>query len=328
MAEASRVTKLNCPLGILVMNHLNPLAPPAPGEFVRVSGSSMHVLRRGNGSPTVVLESGAGGSVLEWAQVADGLCQDATVVMRDRPGFAWSEYAARDRSAIAAAKELRELLEALRIPPPFVLVGHSLGGLHVRAFAAMYPNEVSGMVLVDASHERIFDGEHLLIAQVKMFRWLIALRPLIGKERLRQMYRRAILSGDDRGEASPAKRIFETFDAMDRLDGPWFKGIRDEYESVLQSCEQIDLLRKNQPFPQVPLRVLSQGRISTSRREQALASRLRKLHADLASLSTDSRHIIAKNSGHLIQLDEPELVIAAVREVLRSNSRQWHVTRP
>lgn len=300
------------------MKPINEPAPAAPGILVPVGGVPMHALVRGRGGPAVVLESGAGGSVLEWAQVAQALSADTTVVMRDRPGFAWSAYARRDRSALAAAQDLRELLERLRIPGPYVLVGHSLGGLHVRAFAALFPKEVTGMVLVDASHERVFDGQALLVAQIRMFRWLIALRPLLGRERLRTLYKRAMMPPADGEPSAEIRRIFATFDAMDRRGGPWFAGIRDEYGAVLKSCEQLSALRASSPFPQVPLRVLSQGRSYADKRMHFFGERMRALHADLASLSPDSQHLIAERSGHLIQLDQPELVVGAVRDVLRA----------
>ncbi|WP_344972547.1 alpha/beta fold hydrolase, partial [Streptosporangium fragile] len=127
---------------------------PAPGRTVEADGVALHALTEGRG-PAIVIECGLGGSQLEWEEVADGLRGRATVVRYDRPGFGWSPGARCDRRSAATAARLRALLHALDVPPPYVLVGHSFGGLHVRAFAAAEPSAVAGMVLVDPAHERM-----------------------------------------------------------------------------------------------------------------------------------------------------------------------------
>jgi len=276
----------------------------------------MHALVRGTGKPTVFLESGAGGSVLEWSAVAEALSSQATVVCRDRPGFAWSNYVDRDRSAVAAAQDIQELLQALDRPGPYVLVGHSLGGLHVLAYALMFPREVAGVVLVDSAHNRAYEGQWLLRSMIHVMRGLILLRPLLGKRFVRDIYFRMLTSG----QTTPAQMtpILNVFSLMDEANGHWFKGMYDEFGSVIRSASQVTELRRLYAFPQVPVRIISQGRgLEANSPHKAMFERLVSLHSELCSLSPYSKHLIADQSGHMVQLDQPDLVTEAILEVIR-----------
>ncbi len=106
----------------------------------------------GHGSPTVVLESGLGHGKRVWAPVFNGLSSVTRVVAYDRAGYGQSEASDQPRSGLQIVAELRALLQTEGLPPPYVLVGHSLGGTYMKLFAKMYPTEVAGVVLVDARH--------------------------------------------------------------------------------------------------------------------------------------------------------------------------------
>lgn len=131
-------------------------AHPAPGELLELAdGRTLHLQVAGeeHDSPTVLLFSGAGTSVSAWGRVLPSVAEHTTVVAYDRPGLGWSDPSEAGTSAEAVLADLREALELRGIGGPYVLVGHSLGGHHARAFASAYPNEVAGIVLVDPSHE-------------------------------------------------------------------------------------------------------------------------------------------------------------------------------
>jgi pimeloyl-ACP methyl ester carboxylesterase len=297
-------------------NSTRQVIPPAPGKLVAVGGARMHAIVKGTGTATVILESGAGGSVLEWSMVAEALSAEATVVTRDRPGFAWSDYVKRDRSAVAAAQDMRELLQALGKPGPYVLVGHSLGGLHVLAYAMMFPKEVAGVVLVDSAHDRAYEGQWVLRSMLQVMRGLILLRPILGKRFVRDTYFRMLTSG----QAMPTQMepILALFSIMDEANGPWFKGMYDEFGSVIQSAHQVTELRRLAAFPRVPVRIISQGLgLKASSPHKAMFERLVALHAELCCLSPNSQHHIAEQSGHMVQLDQPSLVVDTILEVLR-----------
>src|SRR5437879_304557 len=125
---------------------------PLPGHLVRVNEGRMHILVTGEGTPTVVFESGMGASCLSWTLVQPRVAQFTRAVSYDRAGHGWSDPARERRTAQQIAQELHVLLDAAGIPGPYVLVGHSFGGYVNRAFAHLYRNEFVGMVLVDSVH--------------------------------------------------------------------------------------------------------------------------------------------------------------------------------
>ena len=127
---------------------------PAPGLLVRVDGRQMHLQVRGADSdgPTVVLEAGMGSFSPNWHWVQEELAPAVRTVSYDRAGLGWSPRSRQPRDAQSIAMELRDALREAAIEPPYVLAGHSFGGLPVRAFADLYPELTAGLVLVDASH--------------------------------------------------------------------------------------------------------------------------------------------------------------------------------
>jgi pimeloyl-ACP methyl ester carboxylesterase len=127
---------------------------PAPGLLVHVDGRQIHlqVLGTESGGPTVVLEAGMGSFSPNWYWVQQELAPTVRSVAYDRAGLGWSRRSRRPRDAQTIAVELRDALREAGIEPPYVLAGHSFGGLPVRAFADLYPEMTAGLILVDASH--------------------------------------------------------------------------------------------------------------------------------------------------------------------------------
>jgi pimeloyl-ACP methyl ester carboxylesterase len=127
---------------------------PPPGVLVDVGGCRLHLNIQGNNSqgPAVVLEAGMGSFSSNWYWVQTELAKTMRVVSYDRAGLGWSERGHRPRDAATMARELHTALHAAGVDGPYVLAGHSFGGLPVRAFAGLFPDETAGLVLVDASH--------------------------------------------------------------------------------------------------------------------------------------------------------------------------------
>jgi pimeloyl-ACP methyl ester carboxylesterase len=119
---------------------------PPPGRTI----GGLHITEQGSGDPVIVLESGIAGSSLSWKRVENEVAQFARVVSYDRAGLGWSERTNSPRTLACIVEELRSLLRAAAVDPPYILAGHSFGGLIVRYFAAMHPGEVAGLLLVDA----------------------------------------------------------------------------------------------------------------------------------------------------------------------------------
>jgi pimeloyl-ACP methyl ester carboxylesterase len=135
-----------------VATEIDQRAYPAPGEMVDIGGHRLHINCVGQGSPTVILESGLGTMSADWANVQPEVAETTRVCAYDRAGTGWSEPGPEARDPRQIAGELHTLLGNAGIDGPYVLVGHSFGGLYVRMYAARFPKEVKGMVLVDASH--------------------------------------------------------------------------------------------------------------------------------------------------------------------------------
>jgi pimeloyl-ACP methyl ester carboxylesterase len=127
-------------------------APPL-GRYYEVAGRRLLLHRSGSGNPSVVLLPGAGAVGLDYLNVQERAARLTTSVVYDRAGTGWSEDAELPRTAAEATSELRELLRAANVPAPYLLVGHSLGGLYARLYATRFPAEVAGLVLLDPAHE-------------------------------------------------------------------------------------------------------------------------------------------------------------------------------
>lgn len=134
-----------------VREALDAEANPMPGRLIDVGGHSLHLSCTGSGSPTVVLEPGAGGTSSDLGLIAPAVARDTRVCVYDRAGRGWSEPADTPQDAATIATDLHTLLDRAGVPGPYVLAGHSFGGYYVLAFAARYPDEVAGMALVDST---------------------------------------------------------------------------------------------------------------------------------------------------------------------------------
>jgi pimeloyl-ACP methyl ester carboxylesterase len=126
---------------------------------VNVGNHSLHINCVGEGNPTVILEAANGGMSAHWAQVQQQVAQTTRVCAYDRAGLGWSEPGPEPRDARQVSGELQALLEGAGIEGPYVLVGHSYGGLYARMYAARYPDKVAGVALVDSSHPEQFTRE-------------------------------------------------------------------------------------------------------------------------------------------------------------------------
>jgi pimeloyl-ACP methyl ester carboxylesterase len=124
---------------------------PPRGQLYTVNGHQMHIICMGEGSPAVILQAGGGADSLWWYRVQNQLSQHTRVCAFDRPGLGWSEAISGSRDAITIVGELHTLLEEAGVPAPYVMAGHSYGAVWTRIYAAQYPEEVTGIVLVDSA---------------------------------------------------------------------------------------------------------------------------------------------------------------------------------
>jgi pimeloyl-ACP methyl ester carboxylesterase len=125
--------------------------------LVDVGGYRLHIQTKGNGVPTVVMESGLCQPTSTWGQLPNAIAKFTRVVTYDRAGLGLSDFPSQRRTSQDIVAELNRLLRNVGIPGPYVLVGHSFGGLNVRLYASQYPDQVVGMIFVDAAHEQQFN---------------------------------------------------------------------------------------------------------------------------------------------------------------------------
>ncbi len=282
-----------------VLSHLALRGNSAPGQWVDVDGRRMHLLCAGTGDPTVVLEAGLPGSALTWASITADIAQSARVCAYDRAGYAWSEAAPPPRTAGNLVRELRLLLQNAGVEPPYVLVGHSFGGLIVQLYAGRFPHEAAGMVLVDSSHPdqalRTADLERMNV----LARAVRILAPL-GVPRLLM----SVPAGgpQSRGEAVRAmeKELLMTTRSL-RTMAAELAGLGESLREAAAAPPKLG---------GKPLVVLTEGR----RRAEFWHAMQQKLSA----LSAAGDWRIAENAGHFIHHDRPRLVADAVRRVVES----------
>lgn len=307
---------------------------PAPGRFIHVGTHRLHAQLSENPGPTVLFEAGIGSSSVSWALVRQQLSGIARVCAYDRAGLGWSDAARTPRTLENILSDLRALATHSEISRPIVLVGHSFGGLVALEYACRYREELAGLVLVDplAASEwhpltvedarRLARGVTLarrgaLLARLGVVRFALALLTR-GSRRIPKMFAR-ISSGNG---APLTERILGEVgklppEAWPIIQAHWcqpksFLGMADHLENLPRNAAQCSA---DCDLGDLPLIVLSAVDSSPVRLDE---------HERMAKLSRQGRWALAKKSGHWIQLDQPELVVSAIREVIgmaRVNTR-------
>ncbi|ARV58770.1 hypothetical protein BZZ01_09065 [Nostocales cyanobacterium HT-58-2] len=288
-----------------------------PGKLIEINGNNWHYQVMGRGQPTVIVDSGTGGTHLDWQLVQPEVAKFTKILTYDRPGYGWSDLSSEPRTAEQVVSELRQLLREAEIEPPYVLVGMSLSGLFSRLFAYHYPEEVAGMVLVDVAHERMYEETPVEWVELnkRLEGLLVHVVPIMGRIGLLRL----LVTFDSLPFAAG---LFQKFPPSMRplakalySQTQFGKTFAQESAAVSVSMNQVEQARKIKPFPDIPLIVLSSGKPDFDITQEVL-QKLQELHAELANESPQGVHIVAHKSGHAIQLDDPELVIDAIRQVV------------
>lgn len=299
---------------------------PPMGKLVDTGGHLLHINIMGNGSPAVIMESGSGDFSFIWSLVQPEVSKFTTTVSYDRAGFAWSEPGPFPRTGHQIAFELHTALHNAGLKSPYILVGQSFGGFLVRSYARYYPEEVAGMVLVDALNEDekiVIDNKPVRIREFARGLQAPPVITLIKRDTLKKF---------------PDKRdslytfIEPPFDKLpDSIQKRqiWAQsqpGFRVAVENEMNwSPEDVADMYFNKGKPEymldnIPLIVLSKGHGYYKGMPDSLqleTERL-KLQEDLAHLSGNSKHIVDKNAGHNIHLEDPALVIEAIKQVFEA----------
>lgn len=297
---------------------------PPPGELVDMGGYHLHLQKMGEGPITIVLDAGMACCSLDWALVQPEIAKFTQVISYDRAGYGWSDESPHPRTSQNIVDELHQLLQILNISPPYILVGHSFGGVNMRLYASRYPEKVFGIVLVDSAHE-----EHLHQMPTwprSLFeRWLIqpeiaTFGAAIGSMRLINYFmdvKKLI--------ASLPSDIQEKYLAL-MCTTKYVRTVAKEFSYFADSLQQIKEAPKK--IENMPLSVISAGqRLMSEERGydreflEEITRVWRSLQKDLVSKSSKGKQIIADKSGHMISYQQPELIVEAVREMFNDYKR-------
>jgi pimeloyl-ACP methyl ester carboxylesterase len=300
---------------------------PPPGRLIDLGGWRLHLQCTGNarvGQPTVILEAGVGDFSVDWSLVQPGVSRMTRVCSYDRAGSGWSDLGPRPRTRQQIAWELHTLLQKAGVQPPYVLVGHSEGGLLVRTYASTYRSQVAGMVLVDSGDERgaltIRDGKPVAIAEtatgdpIPPVKTSEPLRDNEIPERFRTMIETQIKQLAPHANDPPRDKLPVEAQRMRTWSISQVKHhiTNDNPSNAEELAALLGQRRQKHPFGDLPLIVLTRGLTDAKTPDEAR----RIQQADLANLSTAGKQVIAARGGHHIPLDEPDVVIASIRDVL------------
>jgi pimeloyl-ACP methyl ester carboxylesterase len=281
-------------------------ALPAPGQLVDVGGYRLHLHCLGSGSPTVILESALPAGSLVWGWVQPGVADTTRVCAYDRAGEGWSELGPQPRDAKQVASELHALLANAGVEGPFILVGHSFGGLYTRAYAGRYREQVSGMVLIDASHPdqwaRTPDG-----AAVQRNNELSAsVAPVLARVGVLRVTNFITVDPDLPPKEQAEMRAF--------MNGT---RVWDSDRAVFQTIDQtMAEVRASQPLGSMPLVVLTATDHGFPPDTEQLHQ---QLQTELAALSSNSCHQVVQGATHVSLVDnrqQSQITVDAIRQVV------------
>jgi pimeloyl-ACP methyl ester carboxylesterase len=295
-----------------------------PGMMIDVDGQRLHLVCAGNGRPAVLFESGIAASSLSWARIQPGVAAFTRACAYDRAGLGWSALARTPRTVARMIAELRGVLADVTTPGPAVLVGHSFGALLVCAYACENPHDVAGLVLLDPPsewHEMTRRQGRLLWGGIQLSR-LGGVLARFGVVRACL----ALLTGGAPGVPRHFVRVFGSTAArtLERLVGevrklppdvhPVVQALWSQPKCFRAMAEHLAALEETTAaasrvtsLGDVPLVVVSSG----DQPPETMAK-----HRELARLSSQGRHVVATKGGHWIQFDEPDLVVATIREIV------------
>jgi pimeloyl-ACP methyl ester carboxylesterase len=294
---------------------------PMPGKRVNILDGDhpslfMHIYCTGQGSPTVILDSGLGDSFISWHKVQPEIAKFTRVCSYDRAGIGYSDSSPRPRTSRVMVDELHGLLHRANIIGPLVLVGHSMGGFDVRLYASLYRSEVAGVVLVDSSHPQqqkrfppalnALDATWLREQEFIEFTMPFGIPRFIG------------FCGNDAVVRAVECNFHDVREGVAELQAISESAAQTAATGLLGDIPLVVLSHDpDMPQPDLPEDLVKPTNHAWEQMQE-----------ELTHLSTGGKQIIAKNSGHYIQLDRPGLVIEAVHSVVDQARKPQPVPEP
>jgi pimeloyl-ACP methyl ester carboxylesterase len=304
-------------------------APPPLGRMFDLGGYKLHLNCTGAGQPTVVLSAGAGDFSTDWALVQNKVAAFTRVCSYDRSGAAWSDLGPKPRTLDQEAFDLYRLLAATGEQGPYIMVGHSLGGMVARIFTEQHAKVVAGVVLVDAYSE---DSRLNVRGKIQRMR-LMAKDRTIPDPKTRVTDTDGITSAELQRINDFIKQFVSTpkieapFDKLPEqaqqirlwaLQQPKYYAQDDDYLAEISARMYAENQKHAHPLGSVPLIVLTRDKYDYPGPDAAsFVKEHKEQQAAMTKLSTHSTQIIVPKSGHHIHLDVPDEVVAAIRRVIQ-----------
>lgn len=302
---------------------------PPIGKIIDANGIKYHLNCTGEGKTTVILEAGLGESSLSWYWVQKDIDKKTRVCSYDRAGLGWSSGSNEKMSTEEVAKNLNQLLINAEIKPPFILVGHSRGGIFCRKYYKLFPKEVKGMILVDSTHENEPYFE-LKYAEWDYFKQQIQINIAVPLSEIGFI---RLMGWANNNSIPLPENIIKAKNA-----------VQNRTETAKAVVNEIKVMRaglntfipKLDSLNDLPLIVITSGKRLDFKEvrknaklkhksvedEITIAKMGKNLQLELVTLSSNSKQIIAEQSGHMIMYDQPELIIKAINEMLNETSKK------
>jgi len=282
---------------------------PPPGNLFDIGGLRLHAICQGQGKPTVILEAGLSCTHLDWSRVIPAIAKNTQVFAYDRGGYGWSDPCLKPRTGLRMVGELHTLLKKAGVSAPYILVGHSYGGLLVRLYASQYPEDVIGIILVDGSPE----DQRKHFPQPKSVRerfsqevqWQIfRLRPLLARIGIIR------LKKQPNGYINPLPEEMKPISTAVGLQSRAYDWLWTEKPAIDATCEEV----RNSVLPDhIQSTVLTAGKSIQIEKNQNIWLRLQQ---ELAQKMPNSAFEIVEGSGHYIHLEQPEKVIQVIFQMV------------
>jgi len=267
-----------------------------PGAFVSLETNKIHLHCIGEGSPIIIFDSGVGGSHMDWVNVQSRAGEFTQACSYDRSGYGWSEMGIKPRTSKRIVSELTKILKIAKKEPPYILVGHSFGGLNMQLFARINPKDVIGLVLIDSIHTeqyKRFEDAGIEIPTTNTTRFLLGSKDQVTE-----------------GMPEEYKDVAYELVRSDEAVSSMFNELRNMHVST----QEISTAAK---MPDIPISVITHGKkVWDNPMFKNMEEIWYELQTQLSKSTSKGKLLTADSSGHHIHLEQPELILNEIKSIL------------